>query len=230
VEPFTHELAQMTPEEFFTKIIVERMGAKSIVVGYDFTFGLHRQGTVKTLEHLCKNRGIGLVVVEPQFLDDTLISSTNIRKFVAAGDVGAAAKLLGRPYLIRGTIISGRGIGGKLHAHTANIETKNEIIPQNGVYITRTNIWENKEADPPNFASYDSITSIGDNPTFPEAGFSIETHLIAANVDVLEMTADILFIKHMRAQLAFDSTKLLAKQIQKDIDAARRYHLLHKDC
>jgi len=220
VEPFTEELAHMEAEAFFRNILVERLSAKAIVVGHDFTFGLHRKGTYKILEEFGKEHDISVERVEAQFIGDTLISSTNIRETLARGEVKTAESLLGRPYSIEGRIISGRGVGETLDAHTANIETQNEVIPKDGVYITRTTIRNGSE--PP--ITYPSVTSLGDNPTFPIACYAIETHLLDVELDIMGWNVRVEFLKRTRDQIAFPSKDDLRKQIHRDVEEAREYH------
>lgn len=220
VEPFTEAFAAREAGHFFRDILIGRLGAASISVGYDFTFGLHREGSVELLRRLGAEAGVAVRIIPAQFLGETLISSTNIRRTIAQGDVAEAAALLGRPYAIEGPVVPGRGIGRTLGAHTANIASENELIPKDGVYLTRTAV----EGDPGARRAYASITSIGDNPTFPHAPFTVETHLIDVEVDVAGRTVVIWFLKRMRDQIAFDSPEELKEQIRKDIDEARKQH------
>jgi riboflavin kinase/FMN adenylyltransferase len=219
VEKFTEKFAHLTPEAFFRQVIIERMHAAAVVVGYDFTFGVHRHGTAESLQVLGGEYGVEAIIVEAQFQGETLISSTNIRHMIARGEVDGAASLLGRPYSIVGRVVPGRGTGRTLDAHTANIQTENEVIPQDGVYISLTQVKGDGKA-----LSHPSVTSIGSNPTFPQASFAIETHLIDAEVDIMGREVTVEFLKWMRDQITFGSTQELRKQIHRDIDAARQYH------
>lgn len=216
IEKFTHELAQMEPADFFSKILLKNLHAKVVVAGHDFTFGRHRQGTMEILETLCAKQNLEAIAVPAVFADETLISSTIIRQMILHGNVGHAQKLLGRPYSIDGKVVAGKGLGGNLGAHTANIKTDNEIIPSNGVYISRT-ILENGKI-------YPSVTSIGDNPTFKDAKFSIETHLLNESCDLSGQEITIEFLSFMRGQIRFESEEKLREQIKKDIETARKFH------
>ncbi|MFA4875611.1 MAG: bifunctional riboflavin kinase/FAD synthetase [bacterium] len=222
VEPFSREFAHMDAGAFFRDVIVSRMRAAAVIVGYDFTFGLHRQGTIEMLEVFGREQGIETIVVPAIFARDTLISSTVIRRMISHGEVDHARELLGRPYAIEGDVIAGRGIGSELGARTANIVTKNELLPQNGVYVTRTAV-ELRETGVYG-KSYASITSIGDNPTFPDSPFTIETHLIDVETELLGKAVSIEFLAFMRGQVRFDSQDALKAQIAKDINAARTWH------
>ena len=218
IEHFNAEFAQMEPKEFFKKIIIDRLGASEVVVGYDFTFGRHRLGTTETLHTLAHDYGINIKIVEAQLQGETLISSTNIRRLIVRGEVEAAAKLLGRPYAIDGKVVKGRGIGQTLKARTANIEPINELLPKYGVYISRTHI-----IDSGLFLVHPSITSIGDNPTFPGTGFAFETHIIDKEIDLMGKHLRVELVNRLRSQRAFESNDELKKQIQADIEIARNY-------
>lgn len=220
IEPFTMAFAAQGAERFFEEILVGRLEASSLVVGYDFTFGLRRHGTVEILRRLSDARGIALETLDAQFEGETLISSTTIRRALAQGDVTEAAALLGRPYLIEGRVVPGRGIGRTLGARTANIESVNELIPKDGVYLTQTTVGEAGLEQ----RRFDSITSIGHNPTFLGAPFAVETHLIDIDVTISGQIVSIDFLERMRDQVAFESPERLREQIGKDIDAARMKH------
>lgn len=215
IETFTEKFAHQDAAEFFGEVIVSKLRAREIVIGYDFTFGLHRRGSVQTLAKLGEKTQVKVNVIDAQFLNETLVSSTNIRRLVMHGDVSEAAVLLGRPYSITGCVVKGHGIGRELGARTANIESENKLLPENGVYLTVTRMGE---------AIYPSITSIGTNPTFHNFPFSIETHMIDSKIEALGRTATIEFFKKMRDQIAFGSQEELKEQIKKDIDAARILH------
>ncbi len=215
VEPFTHEFGKIDPQSFFRDVIVGRLGAATLVAGYDFTFGRHRHGTIDVIEALGSEYGVETIIVPAIFIGETLISSTLIRRMISRGEVNQANELLGRPYSIEGTVVPGRGIGRELAARTANIESDNDLILQYGVYVTRTLVEGRK---------YASITSVGDNPTFSDAPFAIETHLIDVEADIMGKRISIEFLSFMREQIRFGRQEELRAQIARDIDDAREYH------
>jgi riboflavin kinase/FMN adenylyltransferase len=218
IEKFTKKFAHQNPERFFESIILRRLGGSAVVVGYDFTFGFHRSGTVEILEYLGMRNKIEIYVMDAQFLNETLLSSTEIRGLVLAGFVDKAATLLGRPYELEGKVVKGKGLGGALGAHTANIEQENELIPGSGIYLTQTKIIDGAAHFQP------SITSIGTNPTFPGCALAVETHIIDFKKEIFGKKVAVKFLKKMRNQIAFPSTAELKKQISKDIAQARRMH------
>lgn len=219
IEPFTRELAALPPEAFATERLLTRMRAAALVTGHDFTFGRHREGTIETLRRLGAERGVEVIVVPAVFSGEALVSSTLIRNLIAAGQVERAATLLGRRYEIAGRVVAGRGIGAGLGAHTANLESANELVPGSGVYLTRTRVLQGAAA-----GEYPSVTSIGDNPTFADAPFAVETHLLDFSGELAGAPVAIRFLAFLRQQRRFPDAQTLAAQIAQDIAQARRRH------
>lgn len=215
IEKFNKNFSHQTPEIFFKKIIVERLQAQEIYVGYNFTFGIHRSGNIEHLEAFGRKAGIRIHVVEPFLNDETLVSSSHIRHLLAHGDLPEAERLLARPYFIEGKVIRGRGIGGRVMGiHTANLQTDNDLILPAGVYITRTRIGKK---------NYPSATNIGCNPTFGPGTLSIETHLLDFRRSILHQRIHVSFLKKIREEVAFASSEALLNQIQNDIRMTRKY-------
>ena len=215
LEPFDASFAKMMPETFFEEILCRRMQAKALWVGYDFTFGVRRSGSVVHLKGLCKEQNIALHITEPQFTQDVLVSSSRIRELVLQGEAAQARMLLGRPFALIGTVVKGAGIGAKLGIHTANLAAENELLPKPGIYITTTRLEEK---------DYPSVTNVGMTPTFPGKGFSIETHILNFDQTLTGKKIEILFLDWLREEKSFSSTEALVAAIQKDIDAAKDYH------
>jgi riboflavin kinase / FMN adenylyltransferase len=222
IEPFTAAFSREEPAHFFEEVIRRRLHAAAVIIGYDFTFGRHRLGTIETFEALGRGAGIEIVVVPAVFAGETLVSSTVIRNMVRAGDVAGAAALLGRAYEIEGTVVPGRGMGAKLSARTANLQVRNELVPHDGIYLTTTRVGTGEWTD--------SITSIGVNPTFPDVAFTVETHLIDRDADLAGQPIAVAFLAHMREQRRFPSAEALAAQIARDIAQARDLHRRRRGC
>ncbi|MBI2092880.1 MAG: bifunctional riboflavin kinase/FAD synthetase [Deltaproteobacteria bacterium] len=210
IEPFTKSFSLLKADEFFGRIVLKRIKPVEIIAGHDLTFGRHRAGTVELLRELCLKHNIKFGIVKPFFRNETLISSTIIRKSLMSGDVETANKMLGRPYSLAGTVVKGRGLGAEIGFHTANLKTENELIPLRGVYITKT-------------LAHISITNIGYNPTFGGGNLSIETHILNFNGLLYGKTIEIEFYKRLRDEKIFDSPLALSNQIKKDIANAKRY-------
>lgn len=217
VEPFTKALASLSARDYFQKIIVGRLKVKEIVVGYDFTFGLHREGKVEDLEKFADESEIKVHIINALFLKDSLLSSTHIRHYVEKGDVLSASAMLGRPYSIEGHVIKGRGVGSEIGFHTANLMTKNELIPPPGVYISATRLKKSGKV-------YKSLTNIGYNPTFGGTKLSIETYLLNFRGDLLKKEIEIEFHKKIRREMTFESPDELRHQIEKDVIKARKFY------
>lgn len=220
VEPFSFNLAHLEPKDFFNKVLRDKFGAEAVVVGYDFTFGLHRRGTVELLEQLGLQHGIDVMTVPAQFHGELLISSTEIRRDVQSGAVDRAKELMEAPFTLRGTVVRGKGIGESLGAHTANIDVENELLPKDGVYITYTRLVGEPFIRP-------SITSVGVNPTFKDSPYTVETHIIDFDGNLVKKKIDVQFHQWVRGQIAFDSPETLKGQIERDIQAARKWHEEH---
>lgn len=210
VEKFTPEFAKLTAKEFFDEVVLERLAPKCIIVGYDFTFGIHRSGTVEMLERLAPKNNIELVVVEAMFLEETLLSSTQVRTYISRGRIEEANAMLGRPCSLVGKVVKGRGIGGKIGFHTANIEIENELIPLTGVYVTKT-------------LGKRSVTNIGYNPTFGGTNLTVETHILDFSGDLCGRQLEVEFYKRLRAEKVFKNVEDLRHQIECDVKEARAY-------
>ncbi|MCP5468635.1 MAG: bifunctional riboflavin kinase/FAD synthetase [Deltaproteobacteria bacterium] len=214
LEKFDSQLAKMSAQDWFQKIVVQRLAANAIFTGYDFTFGYRRSGTVDTLQQLCQNHSIAFHMLSAQLFKKTLISSTQIRHFLEKGEITLANELLAYPFFIEGEVIQGMGRGQQLGIPTANLKTNNELIPPRGVYICRA-VYQNK--------SFDAVTNIGINPTFGGQTLSIETHLLNFSQDIYQQKIRLHFYKKLRDEISFASVQDLTTQIAKDIKAAKAY-------
>lgn len=213
VQKFDATFAKITPEYFFKNHLLKNLHAKSIAIGYDFTFGTKRSGTIETLEILCYQNKTDLEIVPAKMLDDTLVSSTLIRKLIVRGDVDLAKKLLVRDFFIDGHVVTGHHRGVELGIHTANLKTENELLPLDGVYATRLRIGEKIFA---------SVTNIGFNPTFNNQERSIETHIFNFDREIYDQHVRLYFIERLRDEIKFANAGALVKQIQKDITHAKK--------
>lgn len=217
VERFTKIFARQTPEKFFKEIVLRRLRAREIFVGYDFTFGVHRSGTIDHLQSFGREAGIAVTIIEPYLRKETLVSSSEIRRLLSQGNLHQAEELLARPYFIDGRVVHGRGIGGKeLGIHTANVRTGNDLILPTGVYVTYTLVSGKR---------FQSVTNIGPNPTFGPGPLSIETHLLNFKKTIFGKTIRIEFLEKIREEITFASAKDLANQIQNDIKIAKEHFL-----
>ncbi len=212
LEPFTKDFAHLAPLDFFNQILLDRLHPAALVVGYDFTFGTKRSGTVETLEQLCQVNRLPYQILEAFLVGDTLASSTQIRQLVQQGDVSAAAQLLGSPFELIGKVVRGEGVGKTLGYPTANIKFENELIPETGVYATQIQIGKR---------TYSSITNIGNRPTFKGKQLTVETHVFHFRQSIYHHKVRLKFIRKIRNERRFDSPQDLIHQIHKDIEEAK---------
>lgn len=212
LEKFDKDFAKLSPVEFFEKVLIEKLQVKSITVGYDFSFGSKRSGTIKTLEKLCQKYDVECHIMPAYLWKNTLVSSTIIRQYLQNGQVKIAKQLLNRPYFIEGKVKAGFKRGTTLGFSTANLDSINEITPKDGVYASLVN-YKNK--------TYKSITNIGRNPTFGENPLSIETHIFDFDQDLYNQKIRLNFIDFIRDEKKFSNQTELVEQIKKDIGKAQ---------
>jgi riboflavin kinase/FMN adenylyltransferase len=214
VEPFTPELASMSAETFASDVLAERIGARHVVVGADFTFGRGRAGNVEKLALWGQELGFGVHPLDILQLDGITVSSTKIREYIWAGAVRGAALLLGHPFSITGLVLRGSARGSKLGFGTANVTTNNELIPAVGVYAARAS---------GTFGNFDAVVNVGHAPTFGGNELRIEAHLPDYSGGSLYGYAlELEFIERLRDEIRFADAEALKVQIARDIVEARR--------
>lgn len=213
--PFTEAFAKQTPHDFIREVLHEAIGAHDIVVGYDFRFGHRRAGTTALLEANAQAFGYRVTVVPPISQGGVVVSSSNIRRLLAEGEVAAAARLLGRCYAIEGTVVEGFRRGAALGFPTANVQSVNAIVPRTGVYAVRV-IWQHQ--------SYPGVANVGYNPTFGNEALSVEAHLFDFNGDLYGASLQVVFVQRIRDERKFTSVDDLAAQIASDSERARAIH------
>ncbi len=211
--PFSFEFASMPAEDFVRRVLMDRIGVKEIVVGYDYSFGNKRQGDVSLLREMGNKLGFRVHVTGPIHLDDAVISSTSIRRFVQEGNLVDAKKFLGRDYQIGGTVVKGKGRGERLLGFpTANLKPIDELIPKRGVYAVTVRI-DDKD--------YCGVTNIGYNPTFGDDTLSVETHILDFSENIVGRKIKVRFIQRLRDEMTFGDVKELSDRIAQDIEQAR---------
>ncbi|MCP4681984.1 MAG: bifunctional riboflavin kinase/FAD synthetase, partial [Desulfobacterales bacterium] len=211
--PFTRQFAAISAHDFIQDILIKKIGVKEIIVGYDYTFGHGRKGTIELLQEMGNRFGFGVYVLEQIRVSNTPVSSTSIRNFIQDGNLSGAKKLLGRDYQVRGTVVKGKNRGARLLGFpTANLKLVDELTPKVGVYAVRALIDDR---------IYDGLTNIGYNPTFGNHTFSVETHILDFSDDLLGKTIKVNFLYRLRDEKTFESIEDLAAQIGRDISRAR---------
>ncbi len=221
VLPFTRDLSMMSADDFAHQILGEALQAREVHEGYNFHFGHKAQGNVETLAKLGQQCGFEAKIFPEQLLRGHHVSSSEIRKLVAEGNVSRARALLGRPFSIFSNPGRGRGYGHKYTVPTVNLARYDELVPADGVYITWLRI---------NDECFDAVTNIGNRPTFGADSFAIESHLL--NFHPIELLPDtpleLGFLKRIRSEIKFPSVEALREQIAKDVHKARKYFRLQK--
>lgn len=214
--PFSRDLSMMSPREFVEEILVNKLHAKEVHEGYNFHFGHKASGNAQVLTELGREFGFEVVTYPEMTLRKEKVSSTEVRRLIAEGNVSKARHLLGRVFSIHSTPGRGRGYGHKYTVPTINLSRYDELVPKNGVYITRSRIGNE---------CFDSVTNVGVRPTFGPDSFAIESHLL--NFHPIELQADtpveLMFLKWVRPEMKFESVDALREQIARDVHKARRF-------
>lgn len=208
VLPVCRQLLDMTPAQFFREIVVAQLRPAGMVEGPDFRFGKDRAGDTKTLREFCEAEAIKLTVIDPVCNAETMISSTQIRKLLAAGDVAAANELLGHTYSIAGCVRRGAGRGRTLGFPTANLEDIENLLPANGVYAARCDIDSRR---------YPVAMSIGPNPTFDDHTRKVECHIVDYSGDLYDNMFSLSLVAQIRELVAFENVDALKRQINTDV-------------
>ncbi|HEV2688183.1 MAG TPA: bifunctional riboflavin kinase/FAD synthetase [Bryobacteraceae bacterium] len=214
--PFTSEIAKLTPEEFVREVLVGRLKAREVLVGDNFHFGHKAAGNAGTLKELGRTFGFQTDVVTAISWRGVVISSSEIRRLVEAGDVARACRLLGRPYALEGAVVHGEGVGSKQTVPTLNLDTQAEVLPKPGVYVTRTREGNGSREWP-------SITNVGYRPTFDGRRLTIETFLLSGLNGATPERISVEFLRWVREERKFPDPAALKAQILRDVGRAQAY-------
>lgn len=207
--PFTKEFAKTSSEDFIKNYLVDKIGVKKLIVGYDHHFGRNREGNYEKLKQLGDNWGFEVEEIPAQIIDEVAVSSTKIRKALADGDISKANLMLGYPYSITGIVVEGNKIGRTIGFPTANIETQDEfkLIAAGGVYSCEVEI-EN--------IIYKGMGNIGIRPTIGVNGLVTEVHIFKFNRNIYGKEITIFFHDRIRDERKFGSLDLLKEQLKID--------------
>ncbi|WP_448563246.1 bifunctional riboflavin kinase/FAD synthetase [Trichothermofontia sp.] len=219
--PFDHHLASLSPATFVERILIERLQARHISVGEDFRFGHHRQGTALDLRQLAAQYGVTVTIVPNQTSQDQRISSSMIRAALEAGDIAQANRLLGRPYPLWGTVVTGQQLGRTIGFPTANLRVDAaKFLPRRGVY----SVWvcpTNAIGEPLSHQRCAGVMNIGHRPTVAGQQQTIEVHLLDWSGDLYGQTLRVDLEAFLRPEQRFANLADLAAQIHADCQAAR---------
>ncbi len=217
VVPFDRTFAALSPEAFCGRVLSERLGARQVFVGENFRFGKGGAGSAADLADYGSLHGFVVTVVGLALEGEEVISSTRIRSLLAAGQVAAAARLLGRPHRLEGEVVRGVQRGRALRAPTANLSVARGLaLPRSGVYLTWTILADG--------SAWPSLTSIGTNPTFEhDRKVRVESLLLDFSGDLYGMRLAVDFLERVRGQRVFPDATALAARIAEDVRVAREY-------
>ena len=212
VIPFDPNFAAIPADRFVREILVAGLGLRHLVIGHDYAFGRGREGNEALLAQLATQLGFVLEVLDPVGEGALIFSSSEVRRLVRAGEVGAAVAILGRYHRISGQVVHGREIGRSLGFPTANIVTENQLIPADGVYA----VWVEAGDE-----LHMGACSIGTNPTFDGAERTIEAFLFDFDGSLYGQEIVVHFAARLRGLARFPDAVALKAQIGQDVAAAR---------
>lgn len=215
--PFTRELASLSPDEFIAQYLLP-LKLHTLIIGHDFVLGHKRAGTARVLEQIGKSEDFKVLQAPPFHMDGEPVSSTRLRKAIAAGEMKKAAAMLGRNYEITGNVGHGYGRGKTLGFPTANLENISELLPPPGVYVTFAKY---------NGVRHQAVTNIGSNPTFGNKQVTVETFLLDTSQNLYNQNMSLEFVSFLRPEHKFASHDELSKQINCDISQAREILAAH---
>lgn len=221
IMPFDETISHLSPEEFFRCVLVGDLGAKAVIVGANFRFGHQQSGSTQDLERLAEAHGVRAEIVPLLEIRGVRVSSSEIRRLLAEGNVSRANRLLERPYSISGSVVPGEGRGARevvptLNLETSSLEDSDSALPKDGVYVTRT---EDLDLE----RSWNSITNIGYRPTFDGRHLTIETYLLEPLIPPSPKRIRVEFLRRLRPEKKFHSAAELRRQIAEDVEAARAF-------
>lgn len=213
--PFTKEFSQLTSLEFVKKVLIDTIGTKKLVIGYDHRFGKNREGSFEQLKLNGPTYGFEVEEIPKQEVDHVDVSSTKIRKALDTGDIDTATHLLGRPYSISGRVIRGDRLGRVLGFPTANIEPEShdKLIPAEGIYAVKVKYEK---------VTMDGMLYIGNRPTVDGTRRSIEANIFNFDKDIYGETLQVSFYKLLRTDTRFNDLESLKHQMEKDKQIAQQ--------
>jgi len=211
--PFTREFSQLSSEEFITRIIVDTIGTKKLIIGYDHHFGKNREGSFEQLKLNAPKYGFQVEEIPRQDVDHIGVSSTKIRKALEEGDIETATHFLGNPYSITGRVVIGDKLGRILGYPTANLEidTAYKLVPADGIYAVTVSYSHER---------YKGMLYIGNRPTVQGMTRNIEVNIFDFDRDIYGESLSIHFHKLIRRDTRFNDLEELKKQLHLDKESA----------
>ncbi|MCC7050317.1 MAG: bifunctional riboflavin kinase/FAD synthetase [Bacteroidia bacterium] len=213
IHPFTKEFSRLSTIEFVRNLLVNKIGVKQLVIGYDHRLGRNREGSIEQLKELEPLFDFKVIEIPKQEIDNISISSTKIREAIKNGDLLTANNYLGYYYTLSGTVIKGNQLGRKINFPTANIKINDthKLIPGNGVYVVKV-LHKNNQ--------YGGMMNIGYKPTVSGVNLTLEVNIFNFNQEIYSDTITICFVERLREERKFESIDLLKKQLFEDRENA----------
>lgn len=219
VEPFDPAFAEVEADDWVERYLVRSLGPDRVVVGFNFTYGRGRGGNTDHLRRMGTRHGFEVEVLGPVELEGRVVSSTEVRRAVAAGDVGLAARLLGRPFAVVGTVVHGDQRGRSLGFPTANVDPEHDRLPASGVYAGWLEPLDGDHAR----ERFAAVTNVGARPTFDGEGVRVEAHVLDARLDLYGRRVAVHLVGHLRDERRFSGPEALLAQIGEDVERARAW-------
>jgi riboflavin kinase/FMN adenylyltransferase len=216
IVPFTRSFSELSCEDYIQQILVDQIGTKKLVIGYDHRFGRNREGNFDFLKNNAQHYGFKVEEIPREDIEETAISSTRIRHTLTSGHIEEANSLLGRPYSISGTVVKGKQLGRQLGFPTANVQVSSfhKLVPNNGVYIIRAVV---------DGISHEGMLNIGTRPTVDGRVRSIEANIFNFERDIYGEKLKIEFLSYLRPERKFDGLEALTAQIAEDKKVAKAF-------
>ena len=209
IHPFDKTFSELSPREFVTQVLVEKLNIQKIIIGHDHKFGKDRAADFNDLINFGKGFGFEVEEISAQQINEVSVSSTKIRNSLLEGNISLANEYLGYPYVLTGNVVKGNQLGRTIGFPTANIEIPEEykLIPKNGVYIVTANVLDQNVF---------GMMNIGVKPTLGENKLSIEVHLLDFDKDIYNQKIQVNLLERLRDEQKFDSFDALKSQLEKD--------------
>ena len=216
IHPFSKEFSRMTALEFVRDILVNQLNISKLIIGYDHHFGKNREGNIVQLTEYSHLYDFTVEEIPAQDIDDVSVSSTKVRHALAEGNIETANNYLGYNFMLTGTVVNGKQLGGKIGYPTANIDVKEsyKLIPKTGVYVVKSTI-DKKVVF--------GIMNIGNRPTVDGNYQTIEVHFLDFNSDLYNQNITIELLYFLRNEKKFSGIETLVLQIKKDEQIARNF-------
>ena len=215
IHPFSKSFSQLTALEFCRDILANQLQVDSIFIGYDHRFGRNREATAEDLIAMGKTYNFDVYTIPAQDISSITVSSTKVRKAIAAGDFNRVADFLGRNFELTGTVSKGKGLGRTIDFPTANINVEEtyKLIPPIGVYLVSVE-YEKK--------LFNGMMNIGTRPTLNGENQTLEVHLFDFNEDLYKKKLKLIFLGKIRDEQKFESLDALKKQLENDKKISKR--------